>query len=161
MANARARSAGFVVNARPRSAGCASILFLANARTRSAGRASILFILNGCAPSPFHAPAAAHLLAPAAFLVQIKPDLLLSKWREQRHNAWTQVVEECDDPDEMHALINEFSTDGIDWVLVSKVCNASLHDTLRAHALRVSRVVAVCVLLGGAPDAHGLAALSC
>jgi hypothetical protein len=117
---------------------------------------------TGVRPLPLPTPAAAHLLAPAACPAQIKPDLLLSKWREQRHDAWTRVVEECDDPDEMHALISEFSTDGIDWVLVSKVCNPTLHCTQPcARVLVGGRVVAGCVLLGEATDAPSLAALSC
>ena len=47
--------------------------------------------------------------------------MLLTKWLDERHSEWWRKCEACDIAETLHALISEFSTEGINWELASQV----------------------------------------
>jgi hypothetical protein len=47
--------------------------------------------------------------------------MLLAKWREEHNSEWMHKCEVCEDVEELRALINQFSSDGVDWALASQL----------------------------------------
>ena len=46
--------------------------------------------------------------------------MLLAKWSEENNKEWMHKCEVCEDVEELLALINLFSSDGVDWDLASQ-----------------------------------------
>jgi hypothetical protein len=47
--------------------------------------------------------------------------MLLAKWSEENNEEWMHKCEVCEDVEELLALINLFSSDGVDWDLASRL----------------------------------------
>ena len=46
--------------------------------------------------------------------------MLLAKWSEEHNEEWMHKCEVCEDVEELRALVNLFSSDGVDWDLASR-----------------------------------------